>query len=155
MSFLTNVFDNIDDGGLEELVHGFLCQPQHPLGRPPHDVHADTHTEERVCVCTVTEICCLIKLLTHSLIVPLSHTHKHRSQPTLTCSSSGRPPRSAPCVSYNSRWKRRAGRCWGRWPCPVPPSVSSPQMRWWGPPRPPAAWLWSSGWNLRQRSGRA
>lgn len=46
--FLTDVLDNVVDGGLEEFVHGFLCQPQHPLGRPLHYVHTGTRTEERV-----------------------------------------------------------------------------------------------------------
>lgn len=46
---LTNVFDDISDGGLEELVHGFLCQPQHPLGGPLHYVHTDIPTEKNLC----------------------------------------------------------------------------------------------------------
>lgn len=46
---LTNVFDDIRDGGLEELVHGFLRQPQHPLGGPLHYVHTDIPAKKNVC----------------------------------------------------------------------------------------------------------
>lgn len=45
---LTDVFDDISDGRLEELVHGFLRQPQHPLRGPLHYVHADVATEKNV-----------------------------------------------------------------------------------------------------------
>lgn len=41
---LTNVFDDVSNGGLEELIHGFLSEPQHPLGGPLDDVHTGTHT---------------------------------------------------------------------------------------------------------------
>lgn len=40
---LTYMFDYVVDGWLEKFVHGFLGEPQHPLGRPLHDVHANEH----------------------------------------------------------------------------------------------------------------
>lgn len=42
---LTDVLHNIRDGGLEELVHGFLAESQHALRRPLDDVHTGTHKE--------------------------------------------------------------------------------------------------------------
>lgn len=36
--FPTYVFDDVVDGRLEEFVHGFWREPQHPLRRPLHDV---------------------------------------------------------------------------------------------------------------------
>lgn len=144
--FLTNVFDDVENGGLEELVHGLLCESQHSLGRPLYYVHTDTHKHTRKtemnqhgvglisdCEQTTTTVC---------------HTLKRS---TLTCSSSGRPPHYGLCVSCSNQWRRRAGRCWGRWLCRVPLFASLLQMQWWDPPKRPGVWLWSSGWSRRQR----
>lgn len=62
--FLTNVFYDIGDGGLEELIHGFLCQPQHPLGGPLHDIHTDRRKKKSQNAHTP---------------VTTSHTHTHLS----------------------------------------------------------------------------
>lgn len=45
MCFLTDVSNNIEDGGLEELVRCLLCQPQHALRGPLHYIHTDTCTK--------------------------------------------------------------------------------------------------------------